>query len=76
MSNMRDKRQRFVELAEKRVTRAIEQLRLVGNLANRSNYQYGAEEATKIISTLEAELRQIKSRFATEPGTRKQQFKL
>lgn len=73
---MRDKRERFIELAEKRVTRAIEQLRLIGNLANRNNYDYEAEEASKIIAALETEIRQIKGRFASEAGKRKQPFKL
>ena len=74
--SMRDKRERFIELAEKRVTRVIEQLRLIGNLANRNNYEYEADEASKIVAALEAEIRQIKSRFASEAGKRKRPFKL
>ncbi|HFA59377.1 MAG TPA: hypothetical protein ENJ83_01665 [Rhodospirillales bacterium] len=59
----RPRRKRFVDLAEKRVTRAIKDLRLIGNLANRSNYQYDDRDVEKIIRALENELRLMKRRF-------------
>ncbi len=54
---MKDKRGRFVALAEKRVPRAIHELRLIGNLANRHNYTYSQEDAERIVSALEQELK-------------------
>ena len=36
----RSKRDKFLELANKRVSRAIKDIKLVGNLANRKNYEY------------------------------------
>ena len=36
----RDKAAKFVELANRRVNRAIRDLQLVSNLANRQNYEY------------------------------------
>ena len=33
-------REKFVELAEKRVSKTLRDLQLIGNLSNRSNYQY------------------------------------
>lgn len=39
MSEKRDARERFVELANKRVTKTIKDLRLVGNLSNQANLQ-------------------------------------
>ena len=59
----RDPRERFLSLANSRVSAAIHQIRLVGNLANRKNYQYEQEEATKIVRTLQRELDEIKSKF-------------
>lgn len=56
-------REKFKELAEKRVTRAIKDLRLVGNLANRNNYVFEQTDADKIIAALEAAVRDVKSRF-------------
>jgi len=74
---MRDKGSRFVELAEKRVGKAIEQLRLIGNLSNRNNYEYSPAQVTKILGVLDAELKQLKSRFATEASRKaKSSFKL
>lgn len=65
---VRDPRERFVDLANKRVTAAILQLRLVGNLANRKNYEYEADDAKKIIRTLQAEVSALKARFQGQDG--------
>lgn len=59
----RDKRAKFVELATNRVNRAIKDLRLVGNLANRSSYDYSDEDAKKILRALQRELDDLKLRF-------------
>jgi hypothetical protein len=70
---LRDKRKKFVELAQKRVNRLLRELRLVGNLSNRSNYSFTDDEVRKIFSAIEAELRAAKRRFgdssAGEGGT-------
>lgn len=64
---MRDKRAKFVELATSRVNRAIKELRLIGNLSNRSSYEYTDEDAKKILRALQRELDALKGRFG-EPG--------
>lgn len=71
---MSDKREKFVALAEKRVPRALRELRLIGNLANKNNYKYTELDAKKIIAALEAELKTVKSRFAA--GDVREEFKL
>jgi len=71
-----ENRNRFVELAEKRVTKAIKALRLVGNLSNRSNYSYDDEDAKKIISALEAELREVKRKYNSPQSSTEPIFKL
>jgi len=70
------RRDRFVKLAEKRVIRAIHELRLIGNLANRSNYTYSKTDVDKIIRVLEAEMKLLRQRF--EFGGKKEEigFKL
>src|SRR3990172_7532918 len=45
-------RKKFVELAEKRVRRALNDIRLIGNLSNRSNYTYTDDDAKKIYKAL------------------------
>lgn len=59
----RDARQRFVELANRRVTKAIKDLRLVGNLANRRAYTYEDADAKKIVRALQKEMDVLKARF-------------
>jgi hypothetical protein len=54
---------RFRRLAQKRVTRTIKELRLIGNLGNRNNYSYSTEEADKIFRALEKELKQARAKF-------------
>ena len=60
---MRDKQEKFKELAEKRVNKALTGLRLIGNLANRNNYDYTEKQADLIISTLEAEVKILRQKF-------------
>ena len=71
-----DKHMKFVELAEKRVNRALDNLRLIGNLSNRHNYDYTEDDARKILSALELELRLLKKRFTSEDADVKTVFKL
>ena len=73
---MRDKRQKFVELAEARVNRAIKDIRLIGNLANRNSYEYGDDDARKILRALQKELDQVKSRFTGDGGGKDIEFRL
>jgi ABC-type Fe3+-hydroxamate transport system substrate-binding protein len=69
-------RAKFIELAEKRVSRAIKDIRLVGNLSNRSNYSYTPEEAKKIVKALREEVDALKARFDAKGGDVKAVFKL
>lgn len=58
------KRNKFVELAVKRVTRAIKDMRLVGNLSNRSAYEYSEDDVKKIVRALQKEVDTVKARFS------------
>lgn len=69
-------RERFVSLAQKRVARAIKDIRLIGNLSNRSNYTYSDEDVKKIVKALDAELINMKKRFETRNETEEIIFKL
>lgn len=63
---MRDKRAKFIELANNRVNRTIKDLRLIGNLSNRASYEYTDEDARKILRALQRELEDLKLRFRGE----------
>ena len=58
-------REKFVELAEKRVNRAVKDLRLIGNLS--SNYSYGHDDVRSIFAALKKELKSAHQRFQTSP---------
>lgn len=60
---MNKKRENFIRLAEGRVTRAIDSIRVIGNLANRSNYDYTEEDSKKIIDALQSEITALKVQF-------------
>jgi hypothetical protein len=62
---MRDKRSRFVELAEARVTKTTQTMRLIGNLANLHNYAYTEDDVQKIFFALDAEMKLLKAKFHT-----------
>lgn len=69
-------RKKFVELAEKRVNRAIKDIRLIGNLSNKSNYAYSADDVKKIHSALKSALEDMKKRFESTGAAIDDSFKL
>ena len=72
----RDKSSKFVELANRRVNKAMKNLQLVGNLANRQNYEYSEEQARKIIKALQNELDTVKQSFLGAVDEAPREFKL
>ncbi len=69
-------REKFVELVEKRVRRTIKDIKLIGNLSNRSNYSYTDEDAKKIHKALQQALADMKSRFDSKGAGGESQFTL
>lgn len=57
------KKDRFVRVAENRTNRIINDLRLLGNCANKSNYDYSKRDVQKIFSAIESQLKETKARF-------------
>ncbi|MGY4532652.1 transcriptional antiterminator [Pseudomonas sp. TE3786] len=73
---MSDKREKFVRLAEQRVNRAMNDIRLIGNLSNRNAYSFNDDDVKKIFKALQKELDQAKSRFSDADGGSTGDFKL
>lgn len=73
---MRDRRERFVALAEARTDKALNAIRLLGNLSNRSNYDYSDADVAQIVRALEGELKLLKAKFADAASGRQNSFKL
>lgn len=70
------KRQKFIELAEARMTKTLKDIQLIGNLSNRSAYEYTDADIKKIFSTLQQALNASKARFKTESDLLNGEFKL
>jgi hypothetical protein len=73
---VRNKREKFVELAEARVTRALRDIRLIGNLSNRSAYAYTDDDVRKIFRVLQKEFEAARAKFGGEGASKEQGFKL
>lgn len=76
VGRMRDRRERFVALAEARTDKALNAIRLLGNLSNRSNYEYTEADVTQIVKALEAEVKALKVKFADAGSAGATSFKL
>ncbi len=72
---METKRDRFVRIVENRTNKIIDMLRLLGNCANKSNYDYTEADVQKIFNTLDKELKAAKMKY-TSVGTEEDKFKL
>lgn len=69
-------RKKFVDLAIKRVRRTIKDIRLIGNLSNRSNYVYTDEDVRKIYKILATEINNMKARFDRKGASEEIDFDL
>jgi hypothetical protein len=63
-------REKFVALATKRVSKALKDIQLVGNLSNRSNYDYNEDDVAKIMRALSDEVAACRKKF--DVATKKQ----
>lgn len=70
-------RKKFVELANKRVSKVLHDLQLIGNLSNRSNYHYTDEDVAKIFRAINGEIKACRKRFDLALSTKEaNQFSL
>lgn len=70
------KREKFVELAERRTVNAIKAIRVIGKLGNRSAYEYTEADVRKIVNALSKEVDAIKARMLSSGGKESVDFKL
>jgi hypothetical protein len=67
--------ERFRRLATARGDRLIREIALLGNLANRKNYDYTEDEVEQLFRPIEAELREVRAKFDPHiPSDRKVAF--
>jgi ABC-type Fe3+-hydroxamate transport system substrate-binding protein len=67
---------KFIELANKRVNKTIKDIQLIGNLANKQNYDYTEQQAKQIIKALQQELDEVKQSFTNTNTSTKKTFLL
>jgi hypothetical protein len=73
---MEFKRDKFVQLAQARVNRAIKDLQLIGNLSNRSAYEFSEGDVRKMFSAIQKASDAAKARFSRDGGTNSGEFRL
>lgn len=61
------RRQRFRRLANRRVNKALNQLRILGNLANKSYYDYTEDDVYKMSKAIDTQVKVLKGKFHTGP---------
>lgn len=73
---MRDKRSKFVELAEARVNKALKDFQLIGNLSNGSAYEFTEADIKKIFVALQKGLDNARAKFSKTSDGGTGDFKL
>lgn len=63
MASQEEKRERFKKLAVYRTNEVLKRLKVLGNCANRSAYDYSEEEIKKIFDAVERKVREVKGKF-------------
>ena len=57
------KNMRFKRLASKRVPKAINSIRLIGNLSNKNSYTYSVNDSEILLRKISKGLRELKTKF-------------
>lgn len=73
---MSNKREKFVELAEARVSRTIKDLQLIGNLSNRAAYEFTDADIRKMFAAIQKAADAAKARFSREGESGGGEFRL
>ena len=72
----RNRRQKFISLAESRTVKAIKAIRVLGNLSNKASYEYDEADVKKIICALHVEVDALKNRLLSSDKKKSVEFKL
>lgn len=71
-----DKREKFRGLAESRTNKALDAISRIGNLSNRSLYEWEEAEIRKVLKALRDGVSEVEARFASPKGKASNRFKL
>ncbi len=70
-----EKRRRFCKIAENRTNYILDALRLLGNCANKANYEYTEEQVQAMFTAIEEALRVTKQKYAQAQEPKKFRFR-
>ena len=73
---VKDKRPKFVQLAEKRTRNAIKAIRVIAKLGNKNAYEYSEVDVKKIAGALNREVEALRARMSSSGGKETVDFKL
>ena len=60
------KKEKFERIAQRRTNLALRFLRLLGNLADRRNYDYSEGHVQQILNAIDQEVRSLKAKFRSD----------
>jgi len=72
----KNKREKFVELAQARTKNAIKAIRIIAKLGNKNAYDYSETDVKKIAGALNKEIEAMKARMAQTGGKDTVEFTL
>lgn len=70
------KKDKFKRLAENRTNKILQTLVLLGNLSNKSAYEYDDKEVEKIFNAIQAQVNESKKRFSMNGSAKSKRFTL
>ena len=73
---MKSKKENFKRLAEARTEKVLAMLDLIGNLSNKSFYEYTDEEVEKIFKAINKSVEENKNKFKKNKDNKKRRFVL
>jgi hypothetical protein len=62
----KNKRDRFIRIAEARTNKIIKMIKLLSNCSNQNSYEYTLEEVRKVFGAIEKELRIARAKFSED----------
>jgi hypothetical protein len=71
-----EKRDKFIQLAERRTKNALRAIKIIAKLANRNAYEYTESDVKKIVIALTKEVEALKIRMLSSGGKEAVDFKL
>ncbi len=69
------KKDKFKKLSENRVNQILDKIRVLSNLANKSNYEYDDKDVNKMFLAIERALKEAKNRFQSNNKKENYKFK-